>query len=773
MPEETNDLKLLKFAHALLLSIYRESDLEKTTKALLEKWGASPDDFGNILNDLGLESLPVTNGKDWPNVTPVTTNLDIGKGQSDTKDQTFSKQLQRLEYPLNHSESSRPTNIADEAEQYTKDIDKIIANSDGPIVKDNLFALLKKYGSFISSQPISESGEIPYCDYFHQHLAHYVTGENKETVLYKGDISGIQKFIYRDINKVDNKAKKLRGRSNYLSLLTQTILLLLRKEFGLPAYSVLMNSGGHFMLLIPRDQELKKKLSDFEQDLQEYLFRTYHGDLVLVTAQISTNPEELIQNYGKEISRLESNLQLAKKQKGKSVAHQIFGPGELLFEPEHSPEEPSGEHHFAYDEDCTILGEKLPKTDQMIAALDNDESFNKPANANVKTISIHNVHWLIGPTNALMESAQQLSGLPHIELISRNSTDLPAKLNLGSQSLSWNYLFTGDYAPLFTEEKISKLKKMSTIRSEISPSVGDVIPFDILGMLSSEPYPMLATLRLDVDNLGAIFSYGLPDDQQNHLARILSLSRSFDHFFGGHINLLAEEHDIYLTYSGGDDVFAVGDWTHIMEFAFNLREDFKAFADNNPNLTFSAGLILHKSHFPINRAAAEAGEAEEKAKQSNAYDKNCIHLFSETAGWQHAQEHYAFGRKLFQVLSEENEELTLHGQKLKFPASMVHQLLGITKSVLKRNGQVNMEKLRRLEPRLKYTFARRGLNDKVDKELRAKIAESHAKTSKEEIVEKISDWFLRYEKNDLKEHWRHFGISAQTAIYLKRQNSNN
>ena len=49
----------------------------------------------------------------------------------------------------------------------------------------------------------------------------------------------------------------------------------------------------------------------------------------------------------------------------------------------------------------------------------------------------------------------------------------------------------------------------------------------------------LGAVRMDVDNLGKIFTSGLPENQRN-ITRISSLSRMMNYFFKGYLNLLGE-----------------------------------------------------------------------------------------------------------------------------------------------------------------------------------------------------------------------------------------
>ena len=72
-------------------------------------------------------------------------------------------------------------------------------------------------------------------------------------------------------------------------------------------------------------------------------------------------------------------------------------------------------------------------------------------------------------------------------------------------------------------------------------------------------------VRLDVDALGAVFASGL--GEQRSLSRTATLSRELETFFSGYVNTLAKDHSMYITYAGGDDLFAVGSWINALEFS--------------------------------------------------------------------------------------------------------------------------------------------------------------------------------------------------------------
>ena len=307
---------------------------------------------------------------------------------------------------------------------------------------------------------------------------------------------------------------------------------------------------------------------------------------------------------------------------------------------------------------------------------------------------------------ALLEEADELYGLlngldpetvSHIVVYRLNDTNflidkLIKLVEDKGLSTTFGYRFLGNYAPQHSQ----------------GPK-----DFEELAKMDSEKYPLLGIVRMDVDSLGLVFQIGLED--RKSLSRLSTLSREMDLFFQGYINKLAREHNMYVTYSGGDDLFMVGSWTNALSFAQGVRKDFKQFSCDNPNLSISGGIFLCKEHFPINRAAELCATAEEAAKQHK--DKNAVNAFGLTVNWQCFKELMEFGEKLYALC--ENKEL---------PRSLVHHLIASDQRCRTEDGQFNNTAFIQSQMRLRYLVARQGVTQKkIDEnasatKLNAKIA---------------------------------------------------
>lgn len=119
--------------------------------------------------------------------------------------------------------------------------------------------------------------------------------------------------------------------------------------------------------------------------------------------------------------------------------------------------------------------------------------------------------------------------------------------------------------------------------------------------------------------------------------------------------LLSDENgafqNVYTVFSGGDDLFLIGPWNTMIALSQTLKKEFEKYACDNPALTFSAGLTLHKSHTPVDKLASAAEEALEQSK--NVPEKNALTVFGVTVSWSEVETLLSYREKL-QTWRDEN-----------------------------------------------------------------------------------------------------------------------
>ena len=505
----------------------------------------------------------------------------------------------------------------------------------------------------------------------------------------QGDVSGIQQFIYKlaapdEGGGTKRTAKRLRGRSFYVWLLTETVATLYLQRLQLYRTNLIFNSGGHFLILAPNTESNRKICTELEKDVNEWLYKSLKGDLGMVTATEAFDSEE-VKDFAELISQMGHKVALEKRRKFRSVLDAQF------FKPNSKP---------GKKDSCPVCQADFQKRNESIcpACLSHVELGQRivssnwlvrlegqaPADPWLKDFAEFDTYW------ALSENEDALYGLlngldpetvSHIVVYRLNDTNflidkLVKLVEDKGLSTTFGYRFLGNYAPQDRE----------------GPK-----DFEELAKMDSEKYPLLGIVRMDVDSLGLVFQIGLED--RKSLSRLSTLSREMDLFFQGYINKLASEHGMYVTYSGGDDLFMVGSGVNALSFAQAVRKDFKQFSCDNPNLSISGGIFLCKEHFPINRAAELCKTAEEAAKQHKG--KDAVHAFGLTVNWQ-----------CFEELMECGEELYALCEEKELPRSLVHHLIGLDQRCRSEDGQINNAKFIQGQMRLKYLVARQGATQK-------------------------------------------------------------
>jgi CRISPR-associated protein Csm1 len=139
-------------------------------------------------------------------------------------------------------------------------------------------------------------------------------------------------------------------------------------------------------------------------------------------------------------------------------------------------------------------------------------------------------------------------------------------------------------------------------------------------------------LRADVDRLGQVFTERLGDDRT--LSRVSMLSYQLSYFFNNWIDQIAArpryKGQVYVIYSGGDDLSVLGSWSALMDLVLDIRQEFARFTTGK--LTISAGIYLAPSaKFPVYQAAKEAGDLVDMAKD---HGRDRIAIFGRTITWE-------------------------------------------------------------------------------------------------------------------------------------------
>lgn len=422
-------------------------------------------------------------------------------------------------------------------------------------------------------------------------------------LLVKADMSGIQEFIYN----VSSKAalKGLRGRSFYLEFLQTHVSDHLLEQLKLSRANLLYQGGGGFTLLVPNTPATTTKLTDIRSRFNKWLFNAQKGRLFMALEWTELTGNQLRTGSDKASTMASAWIEIAEKigqtkgEKFKEILADVFQAS-------------------AHVEECTICHRDDLKL------VENQEGERTICQICQSLIEIGRKL----PDADIKENGGKGDEL-HIRS-SSNKPDLLPDLNANTNLTAAIDKPDRDSFVLHNYDLFRPPKLFWSLYRYGNNEFDDLAQ-------AAQGVKRIAVLRADVDNLGKIFSgrdeiIGLPQELRS-ISRDAAVSRSLARFFSHYLDDLlrsecAHSEDgkwaITTVYAGGDDVFLVGAWNQVLEFALFLREKFMDYTCGR--ITLSAGIAIQKPHYPFYRLAQEAKEAEDVAKSSRDKDrdKDCL-----------------------------------------------------------------------------------------------------------------------------------------------------
>lgn len=423
-------------------------------------------------------------------------------------------------------------------------------------------------------------------------LAEVKDREREKFLLVKGDLSGIQNYIFAIAHMGKGRvAKKLRARSFYLNRIVQILAHQIVQEAGLSFLNIVLSAGGNFTLLLPNTSAMRQKLAEREQSCQKWLHDQFHGQISLNLAWIPMKSTDFLEGrLSEKFGDLSTALDRKKYQPLRRI---VTENGEWV------------EDHFV-----------LPK------AMTEKESYSGQYD-------------LPSPLGEKKEEelGKELTHANYLIIYDSKQGDYP----VFHWSFSMNADSDGGYCFISFKKGVEDRHSNARIpvhyeyRASYTPrdENGQIMPFDRIAE-HSEGRAVVAYFKADVDNLGLLLHTGLawrtkdekdPDAKKNGwtLSKLATFSRSLDFFFSGRVeNILQNDYpSVYTIFSGGDDVLLVGPWNVIHDFARTLQKEWFAFTGRNDHLTLSAGVAITRPLTPVWMASSLVSSAEHKAKQQS------------------------------------------------------------------------------------------------------------------------------------------------------------
>lgn len=452
-------------------------------------------------------------------------------------------------------------------------------------------------------------------------------------LLVSGDISGIQDFIYTIPSK--GALKTLRGRSLYIDLLLEEFIDEYLEQIGLSRANVLYSGGGHFYILAPNIEDVKKSIDKLQAKMNRWLIENIGINLYLAigTAECSANNLMKSEAQGNLFAIVNKKLKDDKTirySKDEDFLEYIFN---VEKEKDTAKKECNICHNLVdklwkYNSDEEIACEfclNLYKLGQDILTQDL-----------VFVISEEKIDGGIKFFGKDKDLYMYAVNIEDIDMFKGKILRIYSKNNLLENDLAIR-LYLADYSAKNENDEVMTFDDLAKSSCKIDKGI-----------------KRLGVLRLDVDDLGIAFSSGFVSDKDKiednlryaTLSRYADLSKDISMFFKVAINKIcagdltgcvdfeekafnifaiakAPKRKVNIIYAGGDDLFLVGAWDEVLEVAIDINRAFKQFT--NGKLTLSAGMAMFSPTYPISKMAEIAGLLVQMSK--NRKDKNSIALF--------------------------------------------------------------------------------------------------------------------------------------------------
>ena len=377
------------------------------------------------------------------------------------------------------------------------------------------------------------------------------------------------------------------------------------------------------------------------------------------------------------------------------------------------PPEMTSEERKAYQkkiEDWEIaIGERFPKSEKLIETVSKGPIFRTDGFPEIATFEMRENTYSLIVAKDFGEAAGALentTGIISAQVFSINCTDFLPKTGIWASNISFGFRFLGKTVPLILDAKTGRDR-----------------PKTFEEIVDTDELKLLAALRLDVDDLGFIFSRGMDGAW---LGEIICLSREMQYFFSAHFDQLADKYLLYLIYSGGDDAFAVGKWDNVIAFSCELQSHFEDFTKTNQDVHFSAGIFMGNPHYPVGRFYGDAGELQDAAKNDSTV-KNRVNIFNHIMTWKEYKGKISLGEDFFKALDGAKKD------ERKLNSAFIYRILNLVKYSFHdrtgfdrtgkpyHRGSLNVVRFSRNVAGLKYLFARHGMDEMQAKKTVDKI----------------------------------------------------
>lgn len=469
------------------------------------------------------------------------------------------------------------------------------------------------------------------------------SGNGSFTYFLKGDISGIQEFIFNV--KSDGAAKSLKGRSFFIQVLSLIGIRMVQDTVRKENVEVFYNGGGNFYLLLRAGDEAA--IRSLQQDIDAVCS---HQNFHLTFSLVSCQGKDLEKDFG----QLWADLNQQSNQ-DKLKRFQSFPPA---FAPYLSKPLEGWENFTAF----------LKRSKGYdIAPLSDDEMERNAISIGRDGVKLLGYHFKEGKK-------------PYGHLVK----ELPL----------WDVELIHSLRSFIETEALRRLRQGE--HENLRPKAGMIMEFSHLAGFAQlrTGTHKLGVLKMDVDSLGSIFSFLPAKSLAEKLSRQLITP-----FFGERLIQLLKQpmglptrqetpttfgENIYTVFAGGDDCFFVGAWDVLLAWADVFQKAFEEEVSKPAQvalkgileqgrppelkevtpLTISAGMLILDSTYPVVRFAELVEDDLKRAKAHTYFDepkatKNKITILDEVLTWEEFREARRLGDQLVTIVQHPGESRAL------------------------------------------------------------------------------------------------------------------
>lgn len=446
-------------------------------------------------------------------------------------------------------------------------------------------------------------------------------------LIVSGDFYGIQEFIFASGGSSSKfAAKLLRGRSFMVSLMTELAANIICNKLRLPFSSIIFNAAGKFTLIAPNTQKAVKMAEAAVEDINSWLKKHFYGESAIGITLTKASAEDFKEENFPTLWKCVGENVEAQKYKRLNmerwcgvVSHYLEdfpeGTGPCQFCGKRPAKEVYREDSDKYYlcsicKDTIYIGKNIVKSENMV----------------VTTVDV-NIHGdstiepIFGRYIITFNRRGELS-----ELAEKGYLIKYCDISMPDEPLLFKGLtirFINGYVPAYDDEA----GRSGAIVSKTFEDIAKASLLEDNGKLKG--IEAIGVLKADVDELGRVFESRL---RRKSISRLATLSRQMNNFFSIYLPYVMNQNErfqnIYTVFSGGDDMFFIGPWNHIIEFAHFVYDEFKRYTCGK--LALSAGITIHKAHEPIKHYAEEAEAALDASKSGG---RDSITIFNKTVKW--------------------------------------------------------------------------------------------------------------------------------------------